>query len=271
MEPSQENGAGEENGDDVFPSKSKDPGSPQPNQEAMADGVEGTPLSAEKPRRRNTCNSTEKPEELVGTPEEANAGEKAGRNQDTASQGHPEVQVPSQTGSPEAENGCGSPREETAPGEHTDTGKATEGTASEERVADEEDRLGQKSPEANIPEEGVVREKAPQTSSGKAEGTTISEPDTKQKEEAPLEPSCSPGADHAAGETTNEIQNEKADSMVGGPDGSRGIRTRAAPISSVCRSKVNSPLYPFLPTLPTPHSVLTEERLPRLCYVLACF
>lgn len=213
VEPSQENGAREENGDDVFASKSKDPGSPQLNQEAMADGVEGTPWSAEKPRRRNTCNSTEKPEELVRTPEEANAGEKVGQNPDTASQGHPEVQAPSQTGSPEAENGCGSPREETTPGEHTDTGKATEGTASEERVADE-DRLGQKSPDANMPEEeGVVREKAPQTSSGKAEGTTIAEPDTKQKEEAPLEPSCSPGADHAAGEITSEIQNEKAVSM----------------------------------------------------------
>ncbi|XP_021054086.1 capZ-interacting protein isoform X4 [Mus pahari] len=214
VEPSQENGAREENGDDVFPSKSKDPGSPQPNQEAVADGVEGTPPSAEKPRRRNTCNSTEKPEELVGTPEEANAGEKARQNPDTASQGHPEVQAPAQTGSPEAENGCGSPREETAPGELTDTGKATEGTASEERVADEEDRLGQKNPDANMPEEeGVVREKAPQTSSGNAEGTTVAEPDTKQKEEAPLEPSCSPGADHAAGETTSEIQNEKAVSM----------------------------------------------------------
>ncbi|XP_029333841.1 capZ-interacting protein isoform X1 [Mus caroli] len=213
VEPSQENGAREENGDDVFPSKSKDPGSPQPNQEAMADGVEGIPRSAEKPRRRNTCNSTEKPEELVGTSEEANAGEKVGQNPDSASQGHPEVQAPSQTGTPKAENGCGSPREETAPGEHTDTGKATEGTASEERVADE-DRLGQKSPDANMPEEeGVVREKAPQISSGKAEGTTIAEPDTKQKEEAPLEPSCSPGADHAAGEITNEIQNEKAVSM----------------------------------------------------------
>lgn len=216
----------------------------------MGDGVEGTPQSAEKPPKRNSCNNTEKPEELVGTPEEANAGEKAGQNPDTASQGHPEVQEPSQTGSPEAENGCGSPREDTSPGEHTDTGKATEGTASEERVADEEDRLQQKSPDANIPEEGEVREKAPQTSSGKAEGTTIPEPDTKQKEEALLEPSCSPGADHATEETAKEIQNEKAVSTVGGLDGSLGIRTRAAPISSVCRNKVTSPV-PRPPPIPS--------------------
>ncbi|XP_031243992.1 capZ-interacting protein isoform X4 [Mastomys coucha] len=210
VEPSQENGAREENGDDVFSSKNKDPGSPQLNQEAMADGVEGTPRFAEKPRRRNTCNSTEKPEELVGTPEEVNTGEKAGQNPDTASQGRPEVQEPSQTGSPEAETGCGSPQEETAPGEHTDTGKTTAGTASEEKVVDKEDRLGQKSPDANTPEEAAVSEKAPQNSSGKEEGPAIAEQDTKQKEEAPLESSCSPGADSAAGETTNEIQNEKA-------------------------------------------------------------
>lgn len=208
VEPSQENGAREENGDDVFPSKSKDPGSPQPNQEAGADRIEGTLRSTEKPRRRNTCGSTEKPEELVGTPEKANAGAKARQTPDTASQGHPEE--PSQTCSPEAENGCGSPREETAPGEHTDTGKATEGTASEERVTEEEDGLGQKSPGANIPEEGAVREKVPQTPSGETEGTTVPEPEAKQKEEAPLEPSGSPGADHSAGETSNEIQSENA-------------------------------------------------------------
>lgn len=208
VEPSQENGAREENGDDVFPSKSKDPESPQPNQEAGADRIEGTLRSTEKPRRRNTCGSTEKPEELVGTPEKANAGAKARQTPDTASQGHPEE--PSQTCSPEAENGCGSPREETAPGEHTDTGKATEGTASEERVTEEEDGLGQKSPDANIPEEGAVREKVPQTPSGETEGTTVPEPEAKQKEEAPLEPSGSPGADHSAGETSNEIQSENA-------------------------------------------------------------
>ncbi|XP_052057034.1 capZ-interacting protein isoform X3 [Apodemus sylvaticus] len=211
VEPSQENGAREENGDDVFPSKSKDPGSPQPNQEAMVDGVEGTSPSADNPRRRNRCNSAEKPEELFGTPEEATAGEKAGQNPDPASQGHPEVQEPSRTCSREAENGCGSPQEETAPGEPTDPGKAAEGMASEERAADEEGRLGQKSPDANVPEEEAVREKAPQTTSGTAEGTTIAE----QREEAPLEPSRSSGANDAdaAGGSTAEIQNENTVSM----------------------------------------------------------
>ena len=49
MEPSQENGARVENGGDVFPSKSKAPGSPPSNQESMGDGVEGTLEATEKP------------------------------------------------------------------------------------------------------------------------------------------------------------------------------------------------------------------------------
>ncbi|XP_051003723.1 capZ-interacting protein [Acomys russatus] len=229
VESSQENGAREENGDDVFPSKSKAPGSPPPNQEGMGDGVEGTPGSVEKPWRRSRCNSREKPEGQAGTPEEADAAKKAGQNQDTATQGHPEA--PPQTCSPEAENGCGSPLEEAAIGEHRDTGKAAEDTASEkETVADEEDRLGQKSPDASPPEEGVDREEAPQSSSGRVGGTIVPELETKQKEGATLELSGSPGTDHASIETSNESQNDRAVPKVGGPDGSRCVRIRAAPI-----------------------------------------
>ncbi|XP_012969851.1 capZ-interacting protein isoform X2 [Mesocricetus auratus] len=194
VEPSQENGAGVENGDDVFPNKSKAPGSPPSNQKAMGDGVEGNPWSAEKPPRRRVCNSTEKPDERVATSGEASAGEEAGWNPDPASQGGLEAPEPPRTCSTEAENGCGSPPEGTAVGEHTDTGKATEGTASEEGVADEE---------------GEVREKAPQSSSGRVEGTIVPEAETKQKEGAPVEPGCSPGVDSASGETSNEVQNDQ--------------------------------------------------------------
>ncbi|XP_059137220.1 capZ-interacting protein isoform X4 [Peromyscus eremicus] len=199
VEPSQENGTREENGDDVFPSKNKAPGSPPLNREALGDGVEGTPGSAEKPPRRS--NSMEKPEERVGTPEEANAGDKAGQNPDTAGQGGLEAPEPPQTCSTEAENG-------TAAGEHADPEKATEGTASEESVADEEEGFGQKITDAKTPEEGAVREKAPQSSSGRVEGTVDPELETKQKERASLEPGCSPGVDSVPAETSDEIQND---------------------------------------------------------------
>ncbi|XP_042114443.1 capZ-interacting protein isoform X5 [Peromyscus maniculatus bairdii] len=199
VEPSQENGTREENGDDVFPGKNKAPGSPPPNQEALGDGVEGPLGSAEKAPRRS--NSLEKPEEQVGTPEEASAGDKAGQNPDTAGQGGLEAPEPPQTCSAEAEKG-------TAAGEHTDTEKATEGTASEESVADEEEGSGQKSADAKTPEAGAVREKAPQSSPGRVEGTVVPELETKQKERASLEPGCSPGVDGVPGETSNEIQND---------------------------------------------------------------
>lgn len=186
-----------ENGDDVFPSKSKAPGSPPSNQESMGDGVEGTLGATEKPPRRSLCNSTEKPEECTGTPEEANAGEKAGQNPDTASQAGLEIPEPPQTCNTEAEKGCESQLEGTEAGERTDAG-----TASEESLADEEKGFGQKSPAAKTPEEGAVREKAPQS--------------PEQKEG----PGCSPGVDNTPAETSNEIQNTQEASTVGNSDGS---------------------------------------------------
>lgn len=216
MEPSQENGARVENGDDVFPSKSKAPGSPSSNQESMGDGVEGTLGATEKPPRRSLCNSTEKPEECTGTPEEASAGEKAGQNPDTASQAGLEVPEPPQTCNTEAEKGCESQLEGTEAGERTDAGTATEGTASEESLADEEEGFGQKSPAAKTPEEGAVREKAPQS--------------LEQKERPPLEPGCSPGVNNAPAENSNEIQNTQEASSVSNSDGTYHIMAGDAPV-----------------------------------------
>ncbi|KAL1769954.1 capZ-interacting protein isoform X1 [Sigmodon hispidus] len=207
VETSQENGAREENGDDVFPSKSKALKSPPPNKEAMGDGVEGTLGSAEKSPRRSMRNSTEKSEERVGTPEEANAGEKAGQNPETASQGCLEAPETPQTCSTEAESWCVSPLKGTATGEYTDTGKATEGTDSEESVAEKQEGFGQKSPDAKT-SEGAVREEAPQSSSGRVEGTTVLELEAKQEEKALLEPSCSAGLDDAPVEPSNELQSD---------------------------------------------------------------
>lgn len=211
----------------------------------MGDGVEGTLGSAEKPSRRSLCNNTEKPEESIRTPEEANAGEKAGQNPDTASQAGLEVPEPPQTCITEAEKGCKSQLDGTEAGEHTDAGTATEGTASEESLADEEEGFGQKSPAAETPEEGAVREKAPHS--------------PEQKEGPPLEPGCSPGVDNSPAETSNEIQNTQEASTVGNSDGSyHGIMAGDVPI-------VACPVPPCLvlnqhsmqKQLPDPHLVLT--------------
>lgn len=161
----------------------------------MGDGVEGILGSTEKPPRRSLCNSTEKPEECTGTPEEASAGEKAGQSPDTASQAGLEIPEPPQTCNTEAEKGCQSQLEATEAGERTDAG-----TASDESLAEEEEGFGQKSPTTKTPEEGAVREKAPQS--------------PEQKEGPPLEPGCCPGVDNAPAENSNEIQNTQEASTV---------------------------------------------------------
>ncbi|KAL6093042.1 hypothetical protein STEG23_035792 [Scotinomys teguina] len=258
VEPSQENGTREENGDDVFPSKSKAPVSPSPNQGSLGNWVEGTLGSAEKPPQRS--NSMVKPEEPVGTPEEANTGEKDGQNPDTASQGGLEAPEPPQTCNTEAENGCGSPLEGTAAGEHTDTEKTTEGTASEESVADEEEGIGRNSADTKTPEEGAVREKVPQSSSGRVKGTVAPKLETKQKERASLEPGCSPGVGSVPLETSNETQNDGEVSKVGDPDVSYCIMDRAGPIVTcpVPLSLVCHQLSMQKQSHQAPHRVLTE-------------
>ncbi|XP_008827589.1 capZ-interacting protein isoform X1 [Nannospalax galili] len=208
-EPSQENGAREENGDDVFATKSKAPDSPPSNEGAMGDGLGGPPGSAEKPPLRRTC-STEKPEQQACAPEEAKAGEKTGQSPEDDGQ-HPaqEAPEPPQTCSPGAENGYGGPVEETAAGEEMDAGKAKEGTASvKEKAADEEDRPEQKSPDTKAPEEGAGGEEVPQSPPGRMESRSVSEEEKEQKEGAAMEPSCSSRADHAPVETSSEIQND---------------------------------------------------------------
>lgn len=270
MEPSQENGARVENGDDVFPSKSKAPGSPPPNQEALGDGVEGTLGSAEKPSRRSLCNNTEKSEEGMGTPEEASAGEKAGQNPDTASQAGLEVPEPPETCLTEAEKGCESQLDGTEAGERTDAGTATEGTASEESLADEEEGFGQKNPSSKTPEEGAVREKAPQS--------------PELKEGPPLEPGCSPGVDNAPAETSNEIQNTQEASTVGNSDGSyhgimvswyHGWRCPRCHMSCSSLSGVKSAQYAETITSPSPCADPIETdcgaRREGASHVLACF
>lgn len=96
-EPSQENGAQEDAGDEVFAPRSKAPGSPPPG--------EGAPGSHEKPPRRRTSSGTGKQEVKVRAPEEALQPEKVpGDAEEAAAEPRPAT-------STEAQNGGGSPSE----------------------------------------------------------------------------------------------------------------------------------------------------------------
>ncbi|XP_073903672.1 capZ-interacting protein isoform X2 [Castor canadensis] len=206
-EPSQENGAREENGDEMFPTKSNSPGSSPASMEVMGEGARGTLGPAEKPSR------TEKQEEKARTPEEAKHSDKAGQNPEDAGQ-RPAQEVPQeppQTSSQKAENGCGSPVEEKAAGEETETGKSTEVMA--EAMGNEEDRPGQKSQDEKKLELGTLGEETPHSHPTEMEDNNVPEQEKgteKQEEGAGLEPGCSPGACHTLLETSSEIQSGHA-------------------------------------------------------------
>ncbi|KAL2771347.1 capZ-interacting protein isoform 2 [Daubentonia madagascariensis] len=193
-ESSQENGATEENGEEVFPSKSKAPGSPPSSKGAAGEGARRTPEPSEKPPLRRASSRTEK-QEKDGATEEAQFGAQE------------EAPEPPQTSSAEAEDGCGSPKEERPAGEETETAKSTE--VQEERKQDEEARPGHKSQDTRKPEEGAVGEGTPDGPPGGVEGDDIprlEKDKEKQEEGAALEPGCSPGTGHTQLETSSEVQ-----------------------------------------------------------------
>ncbi|NP_001029590.1 capZ-interacting protein [Bos taurus] len=178
VEPSQENGAKEESGDEVFPAKSKAPGSP--------------PL-------RRTSSRTEKLEEKSRAVGEAQEPEKiAGGSEEGAGQ------HPARASSSEAEDGCGSPKEERPAGE-----QAEEPTEVKERVASEEEEPRQSSQDTEELEEGAVEEEPPQPPPGGGAGGHSPEQGTseeKQDEGASLKPGCSPNSGaHAQPDTSSEV------------------------------------------------------------------
>ncbi|XP_073660793.1 capZ-interacting protein isoform X5 [Tursiops truncatus] len=176
-ESSQENGAKEENGDEVFPAKSKTPGSP--------------PL-------RRTPSWTEKQEEKGRALRVAQQHEKAvGSSEEGASQ------RPARASSPEAEDGGGSPTEE-KPAE----GQMEEPTEVKERAASEEEEPEQSSRDTEGLEEGALGEETPQSPPGGGEGDHSSEQGAgkeKQDDGTILEPGCDPVTDHAQPDTSSEV------------------------------------------------------------------
>ncbi|XP_024598190.1 capZ-interacting protein isoform X2 [Neophocaena asiaeorientalis asiaeorientalis] len=176
-ESSQENGAKEENGDEVFLAKSKTPGSP--------------PL-------RRTPSWTEKQEEKGRALRVAQQHEKAmGSSEEGASQ------RPARASSPEAENGGGSPTEE-KPAE----GQMEEPTEVKERAASEEEEPEKSSQDTEGLEEGAVGKETPQNPPGGGEGDHSSEQGAgkeKQDDGTILEPGCDPVTGHAQPDTNSEV------------------------------------------------------------------
>ncbi|KAF0881621.1 CPZIP protein, partial [Crocuta crocuta] len=166
-ESSQENGAKEENGDDVFPAKSKAPGSPLPSE-----GPAGELGSQEKPPLRRPSSRTEKQEEKGRAPEDAqHPQEVVGGSDEEAAQ-------PAQ----EAANGRGSPTEEKAAGAQPEEPAEVK----EEGAGNGEDEPGPRSPDTT-PLAGEAPGEAPPSPPGGAEGEQ-----GKAEEGAVPEPGCSP-------------------------------------------------------------------------------
>lgn len=178
-EPSQENGAQEDAGDEVFVSKSKAPGSPPPGEGALG--------SHEKPPLRRMSSGTEKQEEKAQAPEEAPGDAKG-----AAAEPHPAT-------STEAQNGRGSPSEGRPAAEQ-------EGSAAEVK---QEGPGGEEEPEppsrdTKRLEEGAQVQETPQTPPGGAEDSLTPEEgkgQEKQEEATAPEPGCSPTTGSEAPET----------------------------------------------------------------------
>ncbi|XP_036298323.1 capZ-interacting protein [Pipistrellus kuhlii] len=193
-ESSQENGAQEEAGDEVFQPKNKAPGSPQPSEEAGRDGSRNLESHERPPLKRTDKQEGEAPAPAKATPEQL--PEKAAP--DAQEEATPPPKGPS-TEAPgsEAESGCGSPEEarpapeqrEEAPEQREEAAAAKAERASRagepaQQSLDtqqlEEKSGGQESPQS--PPEGVEGSLTP------AEGTDKE----KQEEGAVLEPGCHP-------------------------------------------------------------------------------
>ncbi|XP_006872711.1 PREDICTED: capZ-interacting protein [Chrysochloris asiatica] len=225
-ESSQENGAKEENGDEVFAPKSKALG-PLPSSDGVV-GKEGRRSLGldEKPPLRRTLSWTEKHEETAS--EEGKQQEKMeGQSPEEEHQGpdQREATEPSQVPSPKAENGCESPTEETMAEEEAETEKST--ALKEEGARNEEDKSGQKSQDPEKPEQKAVGVESPSNPSGEMKDSNISEQEKdKEKEEEEgevLETGCHPKTGPAQLETSSEALAERAS-----PDGAEEQDLRQA-------------------------------------------
>ncbi|VFV24935.1 capz-interacting protein [Lynx pardinus] len=199
-ESSQENGAKEENGDEVFPSKSKAPGSPPPSEKPV-----GELGSQEKPPLRRTSSRTEKQEEKGRAPGEAQHHQEAVRGSEEEAGTRPakeEAVQPAPASSPEAANGCRSPAEEKPE-------KSAE--VKEERAENEEGEPGQRSQDTKGLTEGAAGEAPPSPPGGVEGGHSFEQGRGEEKDEegAVLEPGCDPSDEAPKTEDDTPVQDTK--------------------------------------------------------------
>ncbi|XP_023594250.1 capZ-interacting protein isoform X1 [Trichechus manatus latirostris] len=208
-ESSQENGAKEENGDEVFTSKSKAPGPPPSSDSAVGKEVRRSLELDQKPPLRRTSSWTEKREEKGGSAEDTKQWEKAAVHsveEERQSTAQEEATEPPRASSPKAENGCGSPTEEITAGEEVETEESTE--VKEEKAGNEEDKSEQTSQDTKKQEERATGEEHPPKPSGEMEGGNASEQekDEEKREEGSgvLETKCHPETGPTQLETSGE-------------------------------------------------------------------
>ncbi|KAM6217257.1 capZ-interacting protein [Rhynchocyon petersi] len=201
-ESSQENGAKEENGDEVFTPKGKAPGTPPLSHGLVGREVRRSLGSDEKPPLSRTPSRTEKPEKGRAT-EEVKPGEKAEEHPNPA-QG--EATEHPQTSSPKVENGCGSPVEETTTGEDAEMEKSAK--VKEGRADNEEATPGQKSQGPKKLEEKAVEEEASPNLCGEMEGGNPSEQEKEEEKQEErsgvVEAGCHPRTGPAQLESRSE-------------------------------------------------------------------
>lgn len=182
---SQENGARDEAGDEVFLPRSKAPGSPPPGEGAAGREAGEAPGAHEKPPLRETPSKTEKQEDAPQLPEKP-----AGDAQE-------EAPPPRPAPSTEAEGRCGSPGGERPAAEQREEPAHEEGAGGEGEPA-------QQSQDSKPLEEGAVGQEAPQSPPGGAERSLAQDEgraEGKQEEETVLEPGCHPRTSSEVPET----------------------------------------------------------------------
>lgn len=193
-ESSQENGAQEEGGDEVFLSKNKAPGSPQPSEEAGRNGSKTLGSHERPPLRRKDkqegeAQATEKatPEQL---PEKATPG---GQEEATPPSPGPSTEA----SSAEVESGCGSPVEARPAAEQRKEAaeQREEATVAKAEKASGAGEPAQQSLDTQQLEEGGGGQESPQSTPRSVEGSLIPAEGSgkgKQEEGAVLESGCHP-------------------------------------------------------------------------------